>query len=54
MKTLFIMGVALMIGGMATTQAPQQPGSKRTQPQQHDLSTPGREVIQVCVDFDPG
>lgn len=32
----------------------QQPGSKRTLLQQHDLSVPGREVIQVRVDFDPG
>lgn len=33
---------------------PQQPGSKRTELQRHDLSTPGREMIQVRVDFDPG
>jgi quercetin dioxygenase-like cupin family protein len=32
----------------------QQTGSKRTDLQRHDLSTPGREVIQVRVDFDPG
>jgi quercetin dioxygenase-like cupin family protein len=32
----------------------QQPGSKRTDLQRHDLSAPGREVIQVRVDFDPG
>ena len=31
----------------------QQPGTKRTTLQQHDLSAPGREVIQVRVDFDP-
>jgi quercetin dioxygenase-like cupin family protein len=29
-------------------------GSKRTDLQRHDLSAPGREVIQVRVDFDPG
>ena len=32
----------------------QQPGTKRTDLQRHELSTPGREVIQVRVDFDPG
>jgi quercetin dioxygenase-like cupin family protein len=31
-----------------------QPGSKRTDLQRHDLSTTGRELIQVRVDFDPG
>jgi len=30
------------------------PGIKRTDLQRHDLSTPGREVIQVRVDFLPG
>jgi quercetin dioxygenase-like cupin family protein len=34
--------------------AAQQPGTKRTDLQRHDLSTPGREVVQVRVDFDPG
>jgi len=34
--------------------AAQEPGSKRTDLQRHDLSAPGREVIQVRVDFDPG
>ena len=32
----------------------QQTGSKRTDLQRHDLSAPGREVVQVRVDFDPG
>ena len=27
---------------------------KRTELQRHDLSIPGREVVQVRVDFDPG
>ena len=34
--------------------AAQQPGIKRTDLQRHDLSVPGREVIQVRVDFNPG
>ena len=32
----------------------QQPGVKRTELQRHDLSVPGREVIQVRVEVDPG
>jgi len=52
-----LMGAAILI--VASVVAPstaqaQQPGSKRTVLQQHDLSAPGREVIQVRVDFDPG
>ena len=51
------MGVAMLIVGSGV--APdvaraQQAGSKRTDLQRHDLSAPGREVIQVRVDFDPG
>jgi quercetin dioxygenase-like cupin family protein len=58
-----IMGVAMLIAGsglvpeMARAQeatATKQPGTKRTDLQRHDLSIPGREVIQVRVDFDPG
>ena len=32
----------------------QQQGVKRTELQRYDLSAPGREVIQVRVDLDPG
>jgi quercetin dioxygenase-like cupin family protein len=32
----------------------QQPGVKRTDLQRHDLGVPGREVVQVRVDFAPG
>jgi quercetin dioxygenase-like cupin family protein len=32
----------------------QQPGVKRTELQHHELGVPGREVIQVRVDLDPG
>ncbi len=32
----------------------QEPGLIRTDLQQHDLSVPGREVIQVRIDFAPG
>jgi quercetin dioxygenase-like cupin family protein len=32
----------------------QQTGTTRTNLQRHDLSAPGREVLQVRVEFDPG
>ena len=48
--------VALMAGsGLAPQMArAQQPGIKRTELQRHDLSAPGREVVQVRVEFEPG
>jgi quercetin dioxygenase-like cupin family protein len=57
MRTTLILGVAMVIvgSGLASQVAPaQQPGSRRTDLQRHDLSAPGREVVQVRVDFDPG
>jgi quercetin dioxygenase-like cupin family protein len=57
MKTTRIMAAAALIVGsglaLHLAQA-QQPGTKRTDLQRHDLSAPGREVVQVRVDFDPG
>jgi quercetin dioxygenase-like cupin family protein len=51
------MMVAVLIAGsglvLQVTHA-QQPGIKRTDALRHDLGVPGREVIQVRVDFDPG
>ena len=32
----------------------QVPGTKRTDLQRHDLSAPGREVVQVVVELGPG
>ena len=57
MKTMRVMAVAALIvgSGLALHVArAQQPGIKRTDLQRHDLSVPGREVIQVRVDFAPG
>ena len=57
MKTARIIAIAVLIvaGGLALYVArAQQTGSKRTDLQRHDLSAPGREVVQVRVDFDPG
>src|SRR6476661_10217139 len=55
MKTLRMMTVALAVlfAGNGLAQAQQQ-GVKRTDLQQHDLSIPGREVVQVRVDIAPG
>jgi quercetin dioxygenase-like cupin family protein len=57
MKTTRIMAVAVLIvaSGLALHLAPaQQSGIKRTDLLRHDLSVPGREVVQVRVDFAPG
>ena len=57
MQTTRIMAVAVLLVGscLALHVAwAQQPGITRTDLQRHDLSVPGREVIQVRVDLDPG
>jgi quercetin dioxygenase-like cupin family protein len=53
--TRMIVAVLIAGSGLAlhVTHA-QQPGIKRTDALRHDLGVPGREVIQVRVDFDPG
>jgi quercetin dioxygenase-like cupin family protein len=51
MSTTSILAVAMLMMASAQTQ---QGGVKRTDLQRHDLSIPGREAIQVRVDFDPG
>ena len=57
MKPTLLVAVAMLIAGsglaLHVTHA-QQPGIKRTDALRHDLGVPGREVIQVRVDFDPG
>jgi len=45
--------VGLTVLNMFGSAVAQQPGMKRTELQRHDLSVPGREVIQVRVDFEP-
>jgi quercetin dioxygenase-like cupin family protein len=57
MKTSRIITLSVLVaaGGLALHSAPaQQQGVKRTELQRHDLSVPGREVLQVRVDLDPG
>lgn len=57
MKTARIMALAVLIVGSGLVlyvARARQTGIKRTDLQRHDLSVPGREVIQVRVDFAPG
>src|SRR5260370_18448011 len=57
MKATRIMAVAVLIVGIGLAlhvARAQQPGTNRTDPQRHDLSVPGREVVQARVDFDRG
>ena len=51
-STIVIIGLAaIILPGAALAQ---QPGLKRVELQRHDLSAPGREAVQVRIDFDPG
>ena len=55
MKTILLIAVVVLaIGSALAFTSAQQAGTKRTDLQRHALSAPGREVIQVRVDFDPG
>ena len=57
MKTTRTLALAVLIvgGGLALNLAQsQQPGVKRTDLLRQDLGVPGREVVQVRVDFAPG
>ena len=57
MKATRIMAVAVLIVGIGLAlhvARAQQPGTNRTDLQRHDLSVPGREVVQARVDFDRG
>ena len=56
MKTKIMFVAALVLIGTLTVRVvpAQQPGTRRIELQRHDLSVPGREVIQVRVEFDSG
>src|SRR5215510_11531757 len=57
MKPSRIIAVSILAIGSAFAlhlASAQQPGVKRTELQRHDLSIPGREMIQVRVEVDPG
>ena len=51
-STVVLVGLAALI--INNSAMAQQPGTKRTNLQRYDLSAPGREVMQVRVDFDSG
>ena len=57
LKTIRVVATAALMAAsvLALSAAQAQPsGIKRTDLQRHDLSAPGREVVQVRVDFAPG
>ena len=57
LKTIRVAATAALMAAsvLALPAAQAQPsGIKRTDLQRHDLSVPGREVVQVRVDFAPG
>jgi len=57
MKAIRIIVVSIFAVGSAFAlhlASAQQPGVKRTELQRHDLSIPGREMVQVRVEVDPG
>ncbi len=54
MTTMRLMALAAAAATMTGVTQPQQSGTKRRDLQRHDLSAPGREVVQVRVGFDPG
>jgi quercetin dioxygenase-like cupin family protein len=54
MKTIRTIAAAALIAASALALHAQQAGITRTDLVRHDLSVPGRETIQVRVDFAPG
>jgi quercetin dioxygenase-like cupin family protein len=57
MKATRIVTVSIIAVGSALAlhlASAQQQGVKRTELQRHDLSVPGREMVQVRVEVDPG
>ena len=54
MRTVRLAAIAALIAASAFATALAQPVGKRTDLQRHDLSAPGREVIQALVELGPG
>lgn len=55
MLRIIVLAVLMVASGLALHRAlSQQQGIKRTDLLRHDLSVPGRELVQVRVDFAPG
>jgi len=53
-RILIVVALTTAIGVAMHATPAQQSGIKRTALQRHDLDAPGREVVQVRVDFAPG
>jgi quercetin dioxygenase-like cupin family protein len=51
---ILALAVLAIVGASTLRGAQAQPGVTRTDLQRRDLSVPGREVVQVRVDFAPG
>ena len=52
---LVVVGMVIVACGLGLYAArPQQAGTRRIDLQRHDLSVPGREVVQTIVELDPG
>ena len=49
-----VFGAAVATGGLVFHVAHAQQGSRRIDLQRHDLSIPGREVVQTIVELDSG
>ena len=58
MKPTYLVAVAALTVGIGSAPhahaTQQQTGIRRTELQRHDLGVPGREVVQVRVELDPG
>jgi quercetin dioxygenase-like cupin family protein len=55
MMRAFLMIAVIAVGTSALSAQPARPpGTTRIDLQRHDLSIPGREVVQLRVDFAPG
>ena len=49
-----VLGAAVVASGLLLHVAHAQQGIRRIDLQRHDLSTPGREVVQTIVELDSG
>ena len=54
MRALLMIAVIAVGASALSAQPARPPGTARTDLQRHDLSIPGREVVQLRVDFAPG
>jgi quercetin dioxygenase-like cupin family protein len=54
MRALLMIALIAVGASALGAQSVRPPGTARTDLQRHDLSIPGREVVQLRVDFAPG